>query len=79
MGLGGTTQEGPQVICMDRPFVAPCTTWRVFYDAVVGTPGDLTTGQLNYTSSTNAWSTWSAKTPLVTGPQAKHGAVIPYP
>jgi hypothetical protein len=70
-GWGAPTQEGPCIIKVG-------STWIMYFDRIQGTPGDLTTGQINYSESTNLTS-WTPAVPIISAIQAKHGTVIPYP
>jgi hypothetical protein len=79
LGFTGVTQEGPMLVCADRPFVAPCSDWRLFYDKIPGVPGEIREGQINFSDSLNSWISFAAENPIVTDIQAKHGTVIPVP
>jgi hypothetical protein len=51
-------------------------TWYAYLD---NGAGQLTAGQLYYTTSTDNWVTWSTPAAISTVGQAKHGTVIAYP
>lgn len=71
-GWPGPTQEGPALLKLpDR--------WRIYFDLVPGTPGNLTGGQIWYSDSFDNWATWTPAISIATQIQAKHGTVIGYP
>lgn len=76
-GWGTPNQEGPMLIKLaDR--------WRIYFDLVPSTPGDISDGQINYSDSFDNWATWTAPHPIQSSIygkylQAKHGTVITLP
>ena len=66
----GAGNEGPCLILMNSG------AWRIFFDSDADS---FTAGQINYSDSSDGWATWTAKMPINTATQAKHGTVIPFP
>lgn len=66
----GSLQEGPSVLNLGGSPVR----WRIYMDDY---QDSNTLGQLNYSESTDDWSTWTAKVPINTPGQAKHGTIWP--